>query len=173
MQFVRLDCWCNSCGWTAISCRDKTLRVWDTAAKTCKAVLTGHDGNVTACALSAHGDLLCSSSSDCTMRVWHPLDGICYEVFQEHSSDVTMCALSDKCVLRRPLRVDHPLSRVGLPLRLLTPVTHAYIPCARSLAHAPRPPRMFSPHIHACMPNLTHVSYLVCLRLASISNCSC
>ena len=49
---------------------DPSVRVWDPAAATCVHTLPGHEGTVTAIAVTAKGSRLVTGSDDTTVRVW-------------------------------------------------------------------------------------------------------
>ncbi len=49
---------------------DYTVRAWDLASGTCRAVLEGHTNWVTCVCMSVDGNFLLSSSDDGTVRVW-------------------------------------------------------------------------------------------------------
>ncbi len=57
-------------------------------------ILHGHTGNVTACTLSADGQIALSASEDGTLRLWDTTGGETIRILQGHIGSVTTCALS-------------------------------------------------------------------------------
>jgi len=59
----------------ASSSFDRTVRLWDVAARSMKAVLQGHEKSVLTVSFSADNYYLASSSNDATVRLWSAIDG--------------------------------------------------------------------------------------------------
>ena len=54
---------------------NKTVKLWDVAARRLIARLTGHDGSVNDVALNPEGSLIASSGQDGTVMLWDPESG--------------------------------------------------------------------------------------------------
>jgi len=66
---------------------DKTVRVWDLAARQCRAILSGHTLQVSSVAVSADGQTVVSGSYDRTVRVWDLATRQCRAVHPENSPE--------------------------------------------------------------------------------------
>jgi WD40 repeat protein len=73
---------------------DRTVRLWDLAARVCVRVFAGHTGSVMAVALSTDGRFALSGSCDKTIRMWNMTTGDAVCVLDAHQQSVTSIALS-------------------------------------------------------------------------------
>ncbi len=74
--------------------QDGTLRAWDLDTGRLRAVLRGHSGAVTCCAVGEDGAVL-SGGNDRTLRAWRP-DGTPLAVIGAHDKALTACAFVDE-----------------------------------------------------------------------------
>jgi len=72
---------------------DGTVRLWNVADATVRAVLNGHTGAVWACVFSPDGALLATASDDRSVRLWDVADRTARSVLA-HPDPVTCCAFS-------------------------------------------------------------------------------
>jgi WD40 repeat protein len=78
----------------ATASQDGTVRLWQVADRSMRAVLTGHTGGVWGCAFSPDGALLATTGDDRTVRLWHVPTGAEVNVLTGHTDWVTSCAFS-------------------------------------------------------------------------------
>ncbi len=90
---VFLDASLNSGARLASGADDKTVRIWELASGTAQ-VLTGHERQVTAVAVSPDGKLLASASRDATVRLWNTKTGEHVRTLEGHKADVLDVAFS-------------------------------------------------------------------------------
>ncbi len=57
-------------GWLAVGCHDGRIVIWDTHTGVSRAVLEGHENNVTVLAFNHAGSVLASTGWDDTFRLW-------------------------------------------------------------------------------------------------------
>ncbi|KAF9356722.1 hypothetical protein BGX34_009783 [Mortierella sp. NVP85] len=82
--------WIASCG------RDKTVKLWDAEAATCRHTLDGHADEVLSIAFSAQGDRVASASDDGTVRIWDVATGQCLQTLTGHNQGATSVVYSSQ-----------------------------------------------------------------------------
>jgi WD40 repeat protein len=80
--------------WLAISCGDKTVRIWDTRTGQPLLVLKGHEKPVRSVAWSLDGSQLASASDDKTVRLWDARTGQAVPQLRGHIATVNSVAWS-------------------------------------------------------------------------------
>ncbi|WP_169800327.1 WD40 repeat domain-containing protein [Streptomyces torulosus] len=75
----------------ATTADDRTVRLWQVADRTERAVLTGHTNWVESCAFSPDGTLLATTGRDQTIRLWHVATGRCYCALRLASDLTGLC----------------------------------------------------------------------------------
>lgn len=83
----------------ASSSKDGTVRVWNTATRTCHYALGGHTASVNVVRWGGRG-LLFTASSDRTVKVWDAKDGKLIRTLNEHAHWINTLSLSTDWVLR-------------------------------------------------------------------------
>lgn len=79
----------------AAACVNRTVKLWDVSAGSCRNILQGHTGLVKCLAFSPEEQILASGGDDKTVRLWSVSDGMCLKVL-EHSNGVWSVAFSRK-----------------------------------------------------------------------------
>ncbi|QYS94105.1 hypothetical protein H0G86_001456 [Trichoderma simmonsii] len=73
---------------------DKTIRIWDTTAKSCLHVLKGHTDCVNSAVFSPDGKMLASASDDTTVRLWDITAKSYLHTHEAHSDWILSVAFS-------------------------------------------------------------------------------
>ncbi|CAG0882842.1 unnamed protein product [Cyprideis torosa] len=87
------------CRFLASAGKDGDVRIWDTIAFSCHAVLSGHRASVTCLRWGGKG-LIYSGSQDRTVRVWRSQDGALCRMLEGHGHWINTLALNSDYVLR-------------------------------------------------------------------------
>ena len=74
--------------------RPGTVRLWDVASGSERAVLHGHEADLSCCTFSLDGSLLMTTSEDTTARLWDVASGSERAVLRGHGDTVRWCAFS-------------------------------------------------------------------------------
>jgi WD40 repeat protein/serine/threonine protein kinase len=73
---------------------DERVRLWDLDDGSCRAVLEGHEGDVTAVSLSPDGQRVVSGSSDLSVRLWDVESGRCLRTLVGHGGPLSAVAFT-------------------------------------------------------------------------------
>ena len=74
--------------------RPGTVRLWDVASGSERALLHGHEADLSCCTFSPDGSLLMTASEDTTARLWDVVSGNELAVLRGHDDTVRWCAFS-------------------------------------------------------------------------------